>query len=294
MIVMLEDFFRLNGKPTVCYTAAELRFLLSESKHVCDVIFYPDKTTFADFGFRRDLFENVTFHNVSFRRTEINGIIFRNCTFIDCLFVSTRLVECEFHGCEFIGSNPYKIRLIDTYIDPEVFVDKLHRVKHWNIGIGLFQQMYNNATNAHQPKFARSAEYNMRKWERYELDHRVRQKELPKHKYVWKWSMNILSWVGSGYGIRPGFLLGWATLLAFLAVMFNFLCWNALEITDDGGIGIQGNWVNVLFYTANSLSGFGKFAPESDLGKLAFVTQTGIGLTIIALFLRWFLRITLR
>ena len=291
---MLQNFFQLNGKPTACHTAAELKLLLTKSKNICDLIFYPDKMSFADFGFRRDLFQDVMFHNVSFRRTEVTGIIFRNCTFIDCLFVSSRFVECEFHDCEFIGSNPHKFRLIDTYIDPEVFVDKFHKVDHWNIGIWVFQQLYNNATNSHQPKFARSAEYNMRKWERYELDHKAREKEVPKHKYYWRWSMNILSWIGSGYGVRPGFLLGWAALLAFLAIIFNFACWDALEITDNLGDRIQRSVVNVAFYTANSLSGFGSLTPESDLGKLAFVGQSGFGLTIIALFLRWFLRLTLR
>ena len=170
--VVLDDYFYLNEPYTKYRSVDQLKNVLINSNDLRDVMFLPRTLTLKDLGEDLDLFTDKTFTNVSFSKTDISGVSFTRCTFIDCLFINTKIDDCEFHRCNFDGCNPFRIEINSTYIDPRVFEGMINKSKHANVGIHLFQQLYDNAVKTNQPNFARTAEFNMRQWERHILSYR--------------------------------------------------------------------------------------------------------------------------
>ena len=239
-------------------------------------------------------FTDKTFTNVSFSKTEISGVIFRDCTFVDCLFIGTHFVNCGFHGCTFKGCNPYKVEFKNTYINPSVFEGMLDPVKYSNIGIHLFQQLYNNSTDMNHREFANSAEFNRSKWNRYVLNHRYPGRKKTDHKYVMEWLANYLFYVFAGYGIRPKFLFAWAVIIVALSVSFNFHFWDSMNVVGRDGPAGARELIKVFYYTVTIPSGVGDLTPGSDVGRLMFMGEAFGGLIIGSLFVAWLIRRALR
>ena len=303
---VLQNIFRINRTPANCETPTEyetradyetvleLKIALNDTKKISNIIFRPNKLTFSQFDFRREFFDGVIFKNVSFSYTEITGINFKDCKFVDCQFLGTNFVDCEFHGCSFQGCDPLKITFTNTYINPQLFVDMLDKSTDANKGLWLFQQLYNNAANTHQPDFERIAEFNMRKWQRYQLVYDHSKGKISTFTYRRKKLANVLSWLSVGYGIRGKFLFLWIVPITSFLLTFNYIFWDCLGVTGYNEIAITGNWPNVMIYTLTSHVGVNIFTPGSTLGKTMFVVQSGFGLLTIAVFLRWFVRLALR
>ena len=199
---MLTDFFKLNGECYRFYNHDQLTSAFRDSNKLLNVIFLPDTLTLDDLGVQRNYFTGKTFNNVSFPQTVISGITFRGCTFKDCLFMGTQFINCEFHECKFLGCNPYKIVFKETYIDPSIFQGMLNKKDHSNIGVHLFHQLYRNAMDTEQPKYARTAEFNMRKWERYDLDHKYRGWRKLYKPWVPEWTVNVFAYPESTEGVE--------------------------------------------------------------------------------------------
>lgn len=291
---MLKDFFKLNTPFTVFKAPADLVRAFNTSNDLRNVLYQPNTLTFRDINFNREFFVKTTFTNVSFTRTEVRGIIFRDCKFEDCLFIGTRFVDCEFHACTFINCNPHKVEFINTYIDPAVFEGMLDKVKHWNIGIHLFQALYRNAADTQQSKFLRTAEFNVNKWQRYVLEYRHPGWRKFKDGQGTEWVVNFLSYILVGYGIRGKFLMSWGIIVALASVIFNYIFWDALNVSRSDGSVSERGIIEVLYYTGTILGGFGDLSPGSDLGKLALLVQLGFGLFLVSLFVRWLIRLALR
>ena len=291
---MLTDFFKLNGECDRFDTPNRLVSAFRNSNELLNAIYLPDALTVDDLGEQRTLFTGKTFKNVSFSKTRISGITFRRCTFEDCLFITTQFINCDFHECKFLYCNPHKILFKDTYIDPSIFEGMLNKKKHSNIGIHLFQQLYRNAMDTEQPKYARTAEFNMRKWERYDLDYKYPGWKKFGGSSCRDWTGNLLAYVLVGYGIRARFWFSWAMLVGLLSITFNFFCWDSLDIAGSDGQVIDRTFVGVLYYTASTFGSFGNLGPGSSFGRLVFMIEAGLGLVILGLFLRWLVRLALR
>ena len=290
---MLTDFFKLNSPFTVFEDLRRLTTHLVNSNDLRDVLFQPDTlqlhTTNAS-----SPFTNKTFTNVSFSKTEISGVIFRDCTFVDCLFIGTRFVDCEFHGCSFAGCNPHKVVFKNTYIDPSVFEGMLDPVKYWNIGMYLFQQLYENSMEMHQREFADSAEFNRYKWKRYVLNHRYHGWRKRYPQYIRQWLTNYLFYILTGYGIRSKFLAAWAFIAVAGSVGVNFLWWDSLSVVGRDGPAGERDFIEVLYYTVTIPGGVGDFTPASDAGRLIFLGEAFFGLVIFSLFVNWLVKRALR
>ena len=212
---MLTDFFKLNGECDRFDNPGQLISAFRNSNEIRNVIFLSDTLTIRDLGVQRTLFTDKTFNNVSLSKTVVSGITFRRCKFEDCLFITTQFIDCEFHDCIFRGCNPHKIQFKDTYINPSIFQRMLNKKNHSNIGIYLFQQLYKNAMDTQQPGYARTAEFNMRKWERYALDYKYPGWQKLHKSCFREWTTNVLAYILVGYGIRARFWLIWVMLLGF-------------------------------------------------------------------------------
>ena len=291
---MLANFFQLNGNCDKFKDHGQLVSAFRNSNELLNVEFRPKTLTVEHLGKQRTLFTDKTFKNVSFSKTVISGITFRRCTFEDCLFIATQFINCEFHECKFLSCNPHKIEFKDSYIDPSVFQGMLNKKEHSNIGIHLFQQLYKNAKDTGQPKYMRTAEFNMRKWERYVLDYKYPGWRKLGRSCFGEWTTNALAYVFVGYGIRARFWLIWAMVVGLLSVSSNFVWWDCLDVVGPNGQGVDRTFVDVLFYTASTFGGFGNLGPGSIVGRLVFMIEAGFGLIILGLFLRWLLRLALR
>ena len=291
---MLRDFFKLNPPFAVFESQLELTKPLRNSNDLRNVLFQPDTLGPPDTTAADSPFTDKTFTNVSFAKTTITGVIFRRCTFIDCLFIGTRFIDCEFHDCTFTGCNPHKVVFKDTYIDPAVFEGMLDPVEHWNIGIYLFQQLYNNSTETRQREFANTAEFNRSKWNRYVLNHRYRGWKKLEPEYIIRWLTNFLFYVLAGYGIRSRFLAAWTFLLVAGSIGCNFLLWDSLGVVGRDGLVGEKQFITVLYYTATIPGGLGDFTPTSDMGRLIFLGEAFLGLVVVSLFVTWLVKRALR
>ena len=270
---MLTDFFKLNSPFNVFTTEVQLTTFLRNSIDLRDVLYQPSTLSPVRSDNPANPFFGKTFTNVSFSKTRITGVVFRDCNFVDCLFIATRFADCEFHGCTFTGCNPYKVIFENTYIDPSVFEGMLDPVKYWNIGIHLFQQLYDNSTKMHQREFANSAEFNRYKWTRYVLNFRYPGWKKRNLKYISGWLSNFLFYAVAGYGIRSKFLAAWAFISGAGSVTANYIWWDTLSIVGrDGPVKGRGI-IEVFYYTITIPVGVGDFTPASDAGKLIFAGE---------------------
>lgn len=265
------------------------------SNDLRNVLFRPDKLLPADPRYAVLRFTNKSFNNVSFAKTTISRVIFTNCKFEDCLFIGTTFIDCEFHECTFKGCNSHKVAFENTYIDPSVFEDMLDPVDHWNIGIHLFQELYDNSIKMNQREFADAAEFNRSKWRRYLLNHRYAGwKERTSLKYIKGWLTNYLFYIFAGYGIRFRFLAFWMSIAIAVSVGVNLFFLDSLNIVGRDGPVVEKQVVDVLYYTATIPTGIGEFASASDFGRWVFLIEAFVGFIIASLFVTWLVKRALR
>ena len=143
--------------------------------------------------------------------------------------------------------NPYKIEFKSTYINPSFFEGTLDKVKHSNIGVHLFQELYRNAVDMRHGKFARAAEFNLNKWQRYVFDREYPGLAKFKTFRFFEWLQNILFWILAGYGLRPKFLVAWAVAVGTASVTTNYIWWDSLQVLGLDGPEKTKTFIGVLY-----------------------------------------------
>ena len=269
----------------------ELTFPLKTSNDLRNVIYIPQA---LEPGRPENRFIDKSFTNVSFSKTTITGVEFRNCKFIDCLFLGTSFVNCEFHDCTFEGCNPHKVLFTNTYIDPSVFEGMLDPGLYSNIGMHLFQQLFDNSMSMRQREFANVAEFNRSKWKRYVLNHKYPGKKRIDLKYLRLWLANYLFYILAGYGIRSRFLVTWAFFVGVGSLAVNYIWWESLSVVGREGPVAGRDIVEVFYYTFTIPVGVGDITPASAVGRLIFASEAAIGLVIVSFFVTWIVRRAVR
>lgn len=280
---MLQDFWKLNEPFKVLEKESDLLDQLEISKHLQNLLFQPNR--FAPPRPKNRIREKV-FENVSFAKTVFDGIEFHNCSFVDCLFIGAEFVNCQFHRCKFEGVNPYKASFNNTYIDPEVFAKTLQPKSHANIGVGLFQQLYANASTTHQPRFASSAEFHFKKWERYQLRHDRKHGHLTKWQWFVRAAPNFLYQYCAGYGLRAKYFAGWTIGMLAVVVLFNYWQWDHLAVLNGQHVVTVGSPIDAFYFSMVTIAtvGFGDFVPTSQFGRGVIAVQSLFGVVWLALF----------
>ena len=294
---MLENFFELNDKKNCkkLESREELIEQFSNSDDLRNAQFIPDHLDPVGTEHPTVLFENKKFTNISFSKTTMTRVAFRNCTFEDCLFLGTRFVDCRFNRCIFRGCNPHWVEFENTYIDPSVFERMLDSDGHSNIGMHLFQQLYDNSVRTNQREFANVAEFNRNIWKRHVLNYEFRErKDLTTFQYIREWLPNFLYHRLAGYGIRFRFLAVWICIVTVASVGINFFLWDSLDIVGRYGPTSEREFIHVLYYTATIPSGLGEFTPSSNLGRWIFLGESISGLVVVTLFATWVVKRALR
>ena len=279
---MLENFFKLNGRPGRIETQEEFLSHLERSDHLKSVIYAPGKLSIDR---PKNKLRNKAFENVSFSKTTIRNINFINCSFEDCLFIGTEFVSCEFHGCSFKCCNPYQSVFRQTYLNPTHFAKILNPKEHSNIGIILFQRLMANFIELKQHQLSKLSEYYFRKWKRYQLCYDFRNKKITNAQFIKKWVPDKLYDLFAGYGLRTALFIGWTLIIFVLIIIVNHILWDSFGMKSDlAGIG-KPNLITTFYYTVITLStlGYGDITPSTSLGMAFAGVESILGIIWLAI-----------
>ena len=204
---MLTNFFKLNEPFSVLSSYGDVVDHFRRADDLKNVLYEPDFFSPTGGGG----FKDKRFVNVSFSKTIIQQVTFTRCTFIDCLFIGTLFEKCEFHDCTFKQCNPYKCSFSETYIDPAAFKGMLDSKQHSNIGVALFSRLRLNSAEMHQADFEATADFEFRKWKRYQMEYDRRQKHISSWTFIRRWVPDITYYAFAGYGYSGTFFAGWTS-----------------------------------------------------------------------------------
>jgi hypothetical protein len=275
---MLENFFKLNAADSAERIDTQEEFLekITQSKEITNVIFLPHELRPPR---PKNVVKDKILRNISFRSTRFYDVEFRNCAFEDCLFVGSEFERCEIHSCTFKGCNFHKVRLLDTYVNPRVFIGLFDPVKHANIGVHVFQQLRANALNTHQPVFFETADWHFRRWLRYEMIDKHRRDKEPLARTSWRVFRNWAYEVFLGYGHSLQRFVGWS--LAAFVVIVSFNCWwfrSGMHVPND--LETIDGTARTIYYTLVTLTtlGYGDITPATQGGMIVAGLEALLGL----------------
>jgi hypothetical protein len=277
---MLNDFFKLD-KPFNSFDEAQLEAHFKVSNDLRSVMYVPD-----NWIAKPKSYKGCQFTNVSFSKTKITKVTFTECTFTDCLFIGTEFEDTEFHRCHFQDCNFYKTAFDRCYIDPNSFnFNKRYRTTHANVGVQLFQQLYDDAARSRQSEFAMVADIQFRRWKRWQLDYDRKSRKIGRLE---KWKRSFFSWMYealTGFGYKP-FRFVIATMLFFGAVSIANMFFLPQRIKIDGDVVNQINFADAIFYTFSMMTalGFSSIIPQTSAAKLFAVGQALAGIGWLGLF----------
>lgn len=289
---MLNNFWKLNGKPEEINKKSDFRNIVFGNDEIKNIIYWPDilKPTKKH---PRLKIEKKSFNNVSFTKTILQDVDFTSCHFEDCLFIGSTIDNCKFRKCTFKNVNTDDIEIKKTYINPSSFTSNYSKsdIGKANLAVHLFQQLLNNSRDEEQSEFARNADYNFKKWQgrlsksKYQL-----KKPYPinwiehKTEYVPNW---LYRW-SFGYGLRlRNFFLSFGIVYVVFYIL-NLVLWNNYKLTkkdlsidsfDPNIYGLKANF----FYTTDVTTQLvdSQFQPSTDLGMFMLTFQ---GITGFVLF----------
>ena len=286
---MLKNFFRLNDdEQIVDFDESKLIAHAHTSTTLRNVVYRPDKwpaVARAATAMPRQLKE-WKFHNVSLSKTEISKVTFTYCSFEDCLFVGTSFLEVEFHHCKFINCNFSKAKFVDSYINPNCF---LFAWRIWwlyaNTGVGLFQELYENSSKSRQADFQATADFNLRKWARWQQKYEFQRKNINVVRLSVKVISSFISEWTTGFGYRP-FRFVIATLIFFTAISFANMHFLSSSLKSDSGIINRMSWPDAIFYTYSLMTalGFSSIVPITSCAKIAAVGEGLCGIGWLGIF----------
>lgn len=277
---MLTDFFELDS-PYEEFDDNKLVDHFRNSRDLRSVLYRPNEWPIEQ---RKN--KSLTFTNVSFSKTKFQKITFSKCVFEDCLFIGSILDEVEFHRCEFKNCNFYKTRINDCYFDPEtVFFDPTYRRKHSNIGVHLYQQIYENSSNTGQYDFEREADIQFRRWKRWQLDHDKETGKISNIKCTIKKLSSVIYEYAAGFGYKP-----------FRFILSTFVVFTALSLINmkilPGYLRHHGEVIHdmtlsdSIFYTYSMLTtlGFSTTVPDTGYAKVIAVSEALLGIGWLGIF----------
>jgi Ion channel/Pentapeptide repeats (9 copies) len=229
------------------------------------------------------LFHSKLFRNVRFSHSRFEKITFTKCTFIDCLFIGAEFHDCEFHQCRFENCNTYKFKLDHVYLDPRSFkLDAAYRKSAANVGLDLYQTLFQNAQDASQTAHASYGDIARRRWRRYQLQRDQRE----GHSVRWTIFANAVADWTSAYGYGPArfFLLSVVVFILLATIAQSF--WIQMGVKQNGSEVVVSSFVDTVYYCMLLITslGFSDLVPTTLFGKALAVFYALFGISWMALF----------
>jgi hypothetical protein len=266
---MLDDFFKLNGTPSVRSASDDMPKPTrgTEIAHI----------RFLEFPWGRDgmRISNVTFRNVSMAKIKFSKITFIECIFEDCIFIGSQFEEVEFHKCRFVNCNMWKAKFRSCYLNPaSIFLDKQYRKTAANVGVSLYQSLLRNYLDAGQDKHYATADIEFRRWKRYQWKYEIKEGKIA----YWRGYLRVLSSWGAdviaGYGYKP-FRFSMATIGIFvmISILNHFVIGSDLLVNGQRPQSMS--FVDSIYYSFSVLTvlGFSMIVPDGQFAKLLTVAE---------------------
>lgn len=277
---MLSGFFTLDP-PFKQFDEVALVGHFQNSKDLHSVLYHPSNWPNS---LRKN--KNFKFTNVSLSKTKFSHVTFTECVFTDCLFIGATFEHVEFHRCKFINCNFYKVTITNCYLDPvTISLDRVYRKKHANIGVHLYQQIYDNSAQAGQYGFEREADIQFRKWKRWQLKFDHASGKLTCWEYIAATISSVVyEWV-AGFGYKPlRFVV--STILLFTAFSFLNMKFLSGQLRHNGELIQSLNFYDSVFYTYSVMTalGFSSIIPETSCAKILTIFETLCGISWIGIF----------
>lgn len=199
--------------------------------------------------------KNVTFANCSFAQQVFKGVEFHSCKFYNCVFNGAAFLECNFHDCVMVESVFYKTSFTACYLNPDSFIfDQWKWLRNFaNVNAWLYWELFKNAKNMHQEKFAMKADRKFLLYKRYEhIFGRKRDVALFLRDAAFDWGL------GCGYGVINSLVV-----TALMISMFAFMMVGRVQDSDETGVA---GVLNILYYSVVSFTtvGYGDYLPMKD------------------------------
>ncbi len=237
---------------------------------------------------------NVKFSNCSFAFTEIKNVSFFNCHFENCKFNHCLFENCNFHDCTFRYVNMFRVKVANTYVDPNSFSDIipnyrdfLGAVQNANMCVSFFQTLLNNAIDTGQPEFEKHADYHFKKWKGINYLQKkfvtsTYYEQIDWFLFLRNFIPNFVQYWITGFGYRvTNFVLTFAVGFSFFFYM-NHSNWNSYSVkTRDVLINsFQTDTANIkssIYYTLDATTKLidSQMQPTTDLG-MAWLSIQGV------------------
>jgi hypothetical protein len=246
-----------------------------------NILYYP--RDFTNSENKPLVFKEKKFQGVSFKDTTMKNIRFIGCEFKNCLLIGAKAVDCEFIDCTFLHTNTSKMKFINCLIDPLSFENNFDLKDDANIAIDLYHSLYRNSSETHQPKYALTSLYRMKKSESKYLDSKFKRDRITSKQYYKEKITHLAHDFASGYGLK---LLNVARLLLIVIVVFstfNYLLSSYIFTQDDG----VNTFLDSIYFTCVTITtlGYGDMTPDTQFGRVFVIIQTLAGFGVISLFL---------
>lgn len=280
-----RDFFKIQKPARAIYQQRDFiePTYGKEAKLIKDIIYYPDELISPLLTQRLRIIK-THFKNVSFAKTNIEGVEFSECIFEDCLFMGSRFLDCHFTNCDFIRCNTHRLQIRQSFLDPKSFKNCLNKNLHQNIGLHLYQELLRNSKEAHQPDFSRHAQFNFRRWQRYQRRHEI--DEMRKLPDTWgRRTRGKLSLIPSklfeitlGYGTSlKRFTVTTMATLVFTSFL-NYAYADFFGLEDITSIW-DALYLTTIIFTS---LGFGDITPSGDIGRIVISLEAIAGFSLLA------------
>ena len=274
---MGANLFKIEGRRV---DSLDEFFRLERDDKWSEILFYPDK--FGSIEREPLVIEKKIFDKVSFKNTDIFNVKFIRCAFNECLFVGASIEDCEFIDCKFINTNTNKVRISQTLLDPLDFENNFDLVVDTNIAVDLFQAIYKNSVEQHQPEYALESLYHMKDAEKHHFKSQLDRSVITKKEYLKsKYAYEVYDFI-SGYGLRFKNVIRFALIVIILFTIANYLFRDYVFGSDT-----ILNLFDIFYFTCVTVTtlGYGDIVPITSGGKIWVIIQTFFGFTVISLFL---------
>jgi len=281
---MPANKFLITGDEINSYKAFKASI---RNNNISNALFIPDTFSLAP---KYDKFTKITFSAISFKNTKFERVKFVDCVFIDCLFLNSVFFQCDFSNCSFNGCNFLGSSWQNTRIDPRTLKKNFDFKNDANIAAHLFQALYEQYKNEHQPIYARQSKYLLMK-SRYGLDFYYKKKgTLNKYFFYFRRIQALFDMLISGYGVYKLRAVAAFFIFFIVASVLNHFLQSYIFSNGDPPISPGYSMIQSTYYTFISIStiGFGDMVPKSELGRLLIMGEASVGIALIAYLLNFF------
>lgn len=259
-------------------------------------------------------FKNKYFDEVSFSKTIIKNVKFFNCTFNKCLFLNTTFDNCTFSNCKFFDSNTLGSKWINnTSIDSKSFQSNFDFKNDANIAVKLFvelMKLYKENDQIDREKDARYL-YLKSTHSLYHYHYKIKEDISLAGFFTRKFNAWFLDKL-SGYGVyKLRLLRALSIFLIFISFINYFFQSDLFEIKNRENTDYITNpnfselfsylivfdsnkifydIIDIIYFSFITITtiGYGDISPSTTIGQIVIMTESIIGIILIALSLNMF------